>query len=492
MLQPLIVMHKQLLSVIFIFLVANCYAQNKQLIYNFDQLPQTLMLNPGAVVDYDYHIGVPLISGLYLELGATNKNVTYNNVFAGQNSAGDVLRSLNDIDDLSTNDYFQFYQQIELLYGGMRLRNKKYYLSFGILEEMDGFSLYPEDVVKIYYDGDDRDGDGIPEFDRITDLNQLNMVGNMTGIFHVGISGKINERLNIGARLKLISGSVNFSTSRNSGLYQLSLSESSGLYHHNFDNMNVIFNSSGLSAAETGDFEIDAQNYFKGLFFGNGNVGIGIDLGFTYKATEKITVTASLLDLDFINYSNDVTSYVVVNDFLVKDFDYFDPPFGDEKEYWKDKIDEYRFYYGENLPLDTLDIRYNYYRSPILNASAGYVMSNKSNGEKSVFRDVRCEKCLSVEEILTSEIGIQTYTIFRPDKIGWAVTAYYSREFNRYINAKITYTYDNFSRYNIGLGVSTHFQRFNFYATLDNLLYLHRLKDSNYQSMQVGFNFIFE
>ena len=119
-------------------------------------------------------------------------------------------------------------------------------------------------------------------------------------------------------------------------------------------------------------------------------------------------------------------------------------------------------------------------------------MSNKAKGAKPVFRDVKCDKCLYNKGTYTSELGIQTYTIFRPEKIGWAVTAYYSRAFNQYINAKFTYTYDNFSPYNIGVGISTHYRRFNFYATMDNLLYLPRLKDSNYQSVQLGFNYILE
>ncbi len=485
-------MYKQLLNIGFIFFVISCYAQNKQLTYNFDQLPQTLMSNPGAVVNYKNHIGIPLLSSIYLQVGATNKNVTYNNVIAGESNAGGVLRNMNDINDLSTDDYFQFNQQIEILYGGIRLRNEKHYVSFGMYEVMDGFSLYPEDIVEIYFNGDDRDRDGIPEFDRVTNLNQFNMIGNLMGVYHVGISSKMNDRLNIGARLKLISGSMNFNSTNNTGNYQLSQPESSGLYHHNFNNMNVIFNSSGFSVSETGDFETDTGSYIQGLFFANGNFGMGIDLGITYQATDRVTVTASVLDLDYINYSNDITSYIIVNDFLVKDKDYFDPPFGGEREYWKDKIDDYRYYYGDDLPLDTININYNNFRSPILNASAGYVMSNKSKGAKSVFRDVKCDKCLYNRGLYTSELGIQTYTIFRPEKIGWAVTAYYSREFNQYINAKITYTYDNFSPYNIGLGISTHYRRLNFYATMDNLLYLPRLKDSNYQSLQLGFNFIFE
>ena len=44
------------------------YGQNKQILYNFGDLPQNLMLNPGAEANYKYHIGIPLLSGFSTKL----------------------------------------------------------------------------------------------------------------------------------------------------------------------------------------------------------------------------------------------------------------------------------------------------------------------------------------------------------------------------------------------------------------------------------------
>lgn len=61
MLELPFVMHKISITLCLFLMVIVCSAQNKQLVYNFDQLPQTLMTNPGAVVDYKYHVGVPIL-----------------------------------------------------------------------------------------------------------------------------------------------------------------------------------------------------------------------------------------------------------------------------------------------------------------------------------------------------------------------------------------------------------------------------------------------
>ena len=48
----------------------------------------------------------------------------------------------------------------------------------------------------------------------------------------------------------------------------------------------------------------------KRLLFG-GNLGFGIDLGFTYQPSPEWTVDASLQDIGFINYSKDVKNYIL-------------------------------------------------------------------------------------------------------------------------------------------------------------------------------------
>ena len=56
------------------------YAQNKAVLYDFQEIPQALMVNPGMNTFYNWYAGVPFISGIYAA-GATS-GLTVNDIFA--------------------------------------------------------------------------------------------------------------------------------------------------------------------------------------------------------------------------------------------------------------------------------------------------------------------------------------------------------------------------------------------------------------------------
>lgn len=472
-----------------VLVTSSLFSQNNQILYDFNQLPQTLLLNPGAEVNYVKHLGVPFLSNIYVQAGATNKGITYNNIFSDTDSDAEVLRNVYD-QNLNSDDYFLINQQIEIFNAGFRLRNEKYYLSFGIQQKTEGFSLYPEEPADLYFNGNDQNRDGKPEYDDNFNLNQLSFAGEIIGVFHVGISKKINDNLTLGARLKLLSGAINIDFTNNFGDYNLS--KGTIFNNHNFNNMDFAFRSSGLINPEGNNILDETSQILKGLFFMNGNIGVGLDLGLTYHASEEVILTASVLDLDYINYSNEVVKYEIKNDFVLADQEYFDPTEGDEFNYWNDKLDSYMD--PDNpagfIRMDTLQTSYFTNHAPKFNASAKYRITRASNEKyNSVYRN--SYYVTPIQDALTTEFGLQTYVAFHPNRMIWAVTPFISRDINKYLSAKFTYTYSKFSAKNIGLGISAHYKSFNFYVTADNLLALPKWKDSNYQSAQFGMNFMF-
>jgi len=478
---------KHCLYLLLFFWCGFSFAQNNQILFDFNQLPQTLMLNPGAEVDYNKHFGVPLLSNIFVQAGATNSNITYNKIYSDSN--GDIFRNIYN-QKLSRDDYFLISQQIEIINAGFRLRNEKYYLSFGIQQKTEGFSLYPEEPADLFFKGDDQNEDGKPEYDNKFDFNQLSFAGEIIGVFHIGISNKVNDKLIIGARFKLLSGAVNIDFKNNFGDYYLSKGTINN--NHSFNNIDVAFRSSGLINPDRENILTETSQVLKGLFFMNGNIGVGLDLGLTYYASDEIIITASVLDLDYLKYNNEVVKYEIKTDFELTDQDYFAPPKGGELDYWKDKLDSYRDPDNLNgyIPVDTLQTSYSTNHAPKFNASAKYRITRASNEKyNSVYRNSYF--VTPVKDELTTEFGLQTYVAFHPNKMIWAITPFVSRDINKYLSAKLTYTYHKFSAKNIGLGISTHFKSFNFYVTADNLLNLPKWKDSNYQSAQVGMNFMF-
>ncbi|MFT5253758.1 MAG: hypothetical protein ACI87N_002803, partial [Flavobacteriales bacterium] len=62
---------RKIYIIVILFFCALSFSQNKQLLYNFTAVPQSLMTNPGADVTYKYYFGVPMLSGVSLQVGSS-------------------------------------------------------------------------------------------------------------------------------------------------------------------------------------------------------------------------------------------------------------------------------------------------------------------------------------------------------------------------------------------------------------------------------------
>ena len=88
-------------------------------------------------------------------------------------------------------------------------------------------------------------------------------------------------------------------------------------------------------------------------------------------------------------------------------------------------------------------------------------------------------------------VGAQIYGVARPNGLRVALTGFYERKFAKFLNTKVTWTVDDFSATNIGVGVSTNFWKLNVYGLIDNVFQLGDVTDANTASAQFGVNFIF-
>jgi hypothetical protein len=75
----------------------SCLSQNKQILYNFTSVPQSLMINPGADVSYKFYFGVPLVSGISVSAGSSSFSAY--DLFA--NNGVDFNTKLRDVVDRS-------------------------------------------------------------------------------------------------------------------------------------------------------------------------------------------------------------------------------------------------------------------------------------------------------------------------------------------------------------------------------------------------------
>lgn len=437
------------------------YSQNKQILYDFAGLPQTLLLNPGAIVRNEFHFGIPFVSHISLQGGFTGFSVY--DVFAddGVNINDKIKAALNKYDK---SEFLEVNQQLEILYGGFRLPNNDY-LSFGYYQEFDLLTKIPRDLVDLFYEGN-------TILNKRYSMKKLAVRAEMLGVLHVGLSKRVNSKWQIGARAKLYSSAFNVKSTRNSGVIYTN-EGTDNIYKQYLENIHFLLQTSGLVLED--DSDLDTSHLKRGLLFG-GSLGLGFDVGFTYQLKKQWGLSMSLQDIGFIYNKKDIESYKTTGNFEIEGLQLsFDPD--NPENYWNDLVEEFE----EKIVSETLFKKYISFRPVKLNGALSY-----SFGQ--TFDDCRF---LVNSELYTNKIGFHLYSNISPAHSYFATTLFYERRFNNYFQTKITYTMDPYSFTNIGLGLSTQLGSFNIYATADNLLNLNNLYNAKSVIVQVGFNVIF-
>src|SRR5690606_8715698 len=111
--------------------------------------------------------------------------------------------------------------------------------------------------------------------------------------YALGYNREINEKLRVGGRLKFLSGYANFTTRKS----KLGLTTDEETFDLTIDGK-FKFQSSGVGGFVDKDSTNDEFDFKTPFNFKN--FGIALDLGGTYQLTDKIGVSASLLDFGFI------------------------------------------------------------------------------------------------------------------------------------------------------------------------------------------------
>ncbi|MFA5297413.1 MAG: DUF5723 family protein [Lutibacter sp.] len=453
-------MRKLLMLIFLVFSVG--YAQNKQVLYDFSGLPQTLLLNPGAEVSYKSHVGMPFLSQISFQSGFTGFS-TYD-IFA-DNGIDINVKIRAALAKYRKTEFVAVNQQLEILSGGFRLPNKNY-LSFGYYEEFEALAKIPKELVDLYYEGN-------TIINKHYSANKLAFRAEMLGVLHVGLSKKLNDKWQIGARAKIYSGMFHIKSKQNSGALFTQLG-TNNTYSQQLENMNLLMQTSGLflDSGET----VDGSYVKKNLLFG-GNLGLGFDFGFTHHLDKQWAITGSIQDLGFVYNTKNVESYSIKGNYEIDGIQLaFDP--NNPEDYWTDLEDDF----NEQIVLDTIYDKYISFRPVKLNGALSY-----SFGQ--TYDDCRF---LIDPGSFNNKIGFQWFSTVGIVHSYMAATVFFERKINKFLQTKLTYTADSYSFSNVGMGLSTQIGLFNAYFTADNLLNLNNIYAAKSASFQLGINFIFK
>ncbi|MBO0321707.1 hypothetical protein J0X14_05325 [Muricauda sp. CAU 1633] len=465
--------------------VVSVCAQNKQLLYDFVEIPQSLMVNPGVKTSEKWHTGVPFISGLAFQAGTSG--VTVNDLFA--NDGIDFTTKVRErvLDAMTHRDDFSTTSQIEGFNVGFRGKNRPDdYYSFGIYGETDIIVYWPRDLAILAFEGN-----GGANIGRNFDLGDVSLRGEMINVFQFGVNRKVSNTLTVGARAKLYSSVFQFQSIGNSGSFRTTQGQ---------DNIYVSTITADMQLQTAGVKEIfdilddDSRSareelpllFAKRVLFG-GNLGLGFDAGFSYNLNPQTTITASILDVGFIYQSKDLQNYTLrgsastegITVFLPEDINNVN------NDLWQDLVDDIE----ESLPFEENSESYISLRPVKAYGSIRYDFGEGGNGFDdcycSIYRDGGSNR-----DFYPNSVGGQLYMIKRPRGIQAALTGFYQRRFGRVLSLKGTYTVDKYSLTNIGLGLNLQAGPINFYVLADNLLSYRNVANSHYASLQFGFNII--
>lgn len=469
-----------------LFGVASLCAQNKQLLYDFNEIPQALMLNPGMKTSQQWHTGIPVISGLSFQ--AATSGVTVNDLFAddGVDFTTKVQERLLDV--MTQRDDFSSTSQIEGFNVGFRGRNRPDdYYSFGMYGEMDIISYWPKDLAILAFEGNGGNNIG-----RSFDLGNLKLRGEMVNVFHFGINRKVSNTLTIGARAKLYSSIFQFQSTKNSGSFR-TVEGQNNIYTSTIV-ADMQLQTAGVKGfydiidEDTGTTQKDVTSLFTERVLLGGNLGLGFDMGFTHHLNPQTTITGSILDVGFIYNSKDVWNYTFegvastegITVFLPEDIDDVD------NDLWQELVDEI----DAALPHGENQSGYISFR-PI--KAYGSIRYDWGEARSSLFDNCGCGINAgggTNSDFYRNSVGGQLFMIKRPRGVQAALTGFYLKRLGRTLSLKTTYTVDKYSWTNIGLGLNLQAGPINFYVLGDNLLSYGNIADSHYASLQFGFNII--
>ncbi|MBT7424945.1 MAG: hypothetical protein HN779_02730 [Flavobacterium sp.] len=447
----------------FILAITSSINAQQQLSFSFGEIPQNLMLNPGAETNFKSHYGIPVFSNLSFKAGFTG--FTLADLFL--NDSRDFNLKFEEVlNKIDSDDYININTVVEVLSAGLRIDDKTY-VSFGFYEELDLITYFPKDITELVYYGNE------PFLNRPFSISELVMKVDMLGVLHAGMSRKVDEKLTIGGRLKIYSSSLNIETNNNSGTITAT-TNNTNIIRQTLDNLDAEIRTSGITDSN-GDANESFNDVFSNTLLG-GNLGLGFDVGLTYHFSPQLEFTGSIIDVGFIKYSKNIRNYTAKGNYILDGIN-FEYNSDDPSDYWEQLEEDF----NANVPTGETENTYTSWRPMKINAALKYSFGEK----RSKFCYTKTHK-----QYYYNSIGFQIHTIMRLLKPQLSFTSFYEKSFSKNTHTKFTHTINDYSAAIFGVATSLRVGKLNIFGVLDNILAVTDVASANNISLNFGFNIV--
>lgn len=285
-----------MIFICFCLSILNVNSQQVNTMYFMDNVPVRNYLNPAFQPYSNFYLGFPILG--FTRFGVGNNSLTLKDLIYKDNSGKPVLflNPSGNVDNfynaLRLTTAFQADIQLNLLNFGFR--TEKAYWNFSLTERVDGQIGIPKDFMKLALYGMTDINNNIFNFKTLgADITMYTEAG-------LGYSRIINDKWSVGAKLKLLIGSANISTS----VDYLDLKADINQW--------VIKGKGLVNVSAPGTIaigsDLESFSYTKPAaatdFMKPNGFGGGIDLGFTFKPIDNLTLSGAVTDLGLISWTN--------------------------------------------------------------------------------------------------------------------------------------------------------------------------------------------
>lgn len=328
------------------------FGQQDLTLFQFSGVPQANLVSPSVIPDNKFVIGLPVLSSV---------NSIYNNrIFSIDESllSADGTLTIDPtkiVSDMDERNFINAQVQDQWFLFGMTYKN--HYFKLGVSEKLAVDLSFSRKLFDFLLRGN------ASYLGERVDIQNTAFNATHYREVSLGYANKLNEKWEVGGHLNLLFGLANINT-RNSTIAIYTDPE-------NYDitiSGNVEVNTSGIN-----DLQGNTIDYLQQ----GSNFGLGMDLGATFHPTPKWDVSLSLLDLGYINWNNDLTTYTnngktfKLTGIDIKDF------FGDDNLDGDSLINEIVDSIGDVFTLDEIEKKYTTTLAPKVYIGGKYLITEQ-------------------------------------------------------------------------------------------------------------------
>ena len=419
------------------------FGQRDLTLYSMNNMSQSLTVNPAFRPKTNVFLTLPLGMQTF---GLTNSGFGAADLYTADQTA--FISGDQFFKSMSPINYLQFQTKNELF--GFGFRVKKNYFTFNVNSNFAFEFDYTPDFLQLLLEGN---GGGLSG--KRASFDGLGIHLNEYIDYSIGYNREVNDKLVVGGKIKLLSGLVNMTTSNSTLGFSTGVNGTS----IGFDGSAFIRSSNlGVGLDTTGKTEFPVESAFN-----FSNLGLALDLGATYKFTDKISMSASIIDLGYISWKNDVRNYEL------KKF-----------EYTFNGVD------ASSVLTDTSDVF-----KKISDTLTNMFKTEQSNTAYSTGLATRFYVGGNYHFTNYFNMGILWYSQFVRNHYRPALVLSSTVNVKSWLSASVNYGMYANSYSNVGFGLSLRGGPLQFYVLTDNILAPFNLGGTRTASLSLGLNLVF-